>query len=178
MDTLGGFVTNAGKSYPTHQNAGAPVNGVDEVQLLTGGAGISSGSFKLTFINPNTGVSAQTAAIAFNATAAAVLAALQALINFPDTGGATATGGPVNSATAITVTFIDEFSGLNVAQLVADNTLLVGGTVTPSTTTAGVQGTKRGAAKGDLLRDITNAKLYQNTGSVTKPTWGLVGTQT
>jgi hypothetical protein len=178
MDTLGGFETLAGTEYPSWKNAGAPTNGVDEVQRLTGGVGITSGSFKLTFINPNSGVSKQTAAIAFDATAAIILAALRALSNFPDTGGATATGGPINSATPVDITFADEFSGLNVAQLVVDNSLLVGGTITPSTTTAGVPGTSRGAAKGDLLRDTTNAILYQNSGSAQKPTWTKVGTQT
>lgn len=178
MNMLGGFQTNAGTDFPSFENAGVPVNGVDEVQRLTGDVGLASGSFKLTFVNPNSGLSRQTAAIAFNATAAQILAALRALDNFPDTGGATVTGGAINTATPVDITFADEFSGLNIAQLVADNTLLVGGTVVPSTVTAGVLGTKRGAAKGDLLRDTTNAKLYQNQGTAQNPTWGLVGSQT
>jgi hypothetical protein len=180
MNTNGGFVTSAGNPLTGggRKNAGAPTGGTDEVQTLTGGVGITSGTFALTFVNPNTGISAKTAAIVFNATAAAILLALQALVNFPDTGGAVATGGAINTATPVTLTFADEFSGLNVAQLVVDNTLLVGGTVVAATTVPGVAGTGRGAPKGDLLNDTTTPKLYQNTGTATKPTWQVVGSQT
>lgn len=46
------------------------------------------------------------------------------------------------------------------------------GAPTNGTTLAGY------AAKGALLIDITNAKLYINTNTLASPTWTVVGTQT
>lgn len=44
--------------------------------------------------------------------------------------------------------------------------------------TNGASGTQFGvAAKGALLIDSTNAKLYINTGTLASPTWTVVGTQ-
>lgn len=175
MNTLGGFTTLAGTDYPTHSNAGAPTNGVDEVQRLVGTA--TSGQLKLTFVNPLSGVSQQTANIAFDATAAAVQAALLALSNMP-TNGVAGSGGPLGGGN-LDLTFQNDLSGLDIAQLTVQNGTvpLAGGTVTPSTVTAGVPGTKRGASKGDLLRDVDTPNLYQNAGTPQKPNWELVGTQ-
>jgi hypothetical protein len=45
--------------------------------------------------------------------------------------------------------------------------------------TSGASGTQFGvAAKGALLIDTTNAKLYINTNTLASPTWTVVGTQT
>lgn len=45
--------------------------------------------------------------------------------------------------------------------------------------TNGVSGTLAGAAgKGSLVADVTNGKLYINTGTLASPTWTVVGTQT
>jgi len=45
--------------------------------------------------------------------------------------------------------------------------------------TNGTSGTLAGvAAKGAVLSDATNAKLYINTGTLASPTWTVVGTQT
>jgi hypothetical protein len=42
----------------------------------------------------------------------------------------------------------------------------------------GTSGTGAGlAAKGSLCTDVTNAKLYINTGTKASPTWTVVGTQ-
>lgn len=171
METFGGFQTNAGQDYPTLENAGVPVNGVDEVQRLLGAVGISAGTFTVTFTNPITGAVRTTTPIAFNATAAVILAALRALDNFPDAGGAAAAGGPINSAVPVDITFANEFSGRDVVQMTVNNAALVGGVVTPSTVTPGVVGTKRGAGKGKLLVDTTNGTLYQNTGTPERPVW-------
>lgn len=173
MDTLGGFMTNAGT--PDLTNAGPPTDGVDEVQRLVGTA--TSGQLTLTFINPLTGVSKTTADLAFNAAAAAVQAALLALSNMPAAGVA-ASGGPLGTGN-LDLAFQGDLSGLNIAQLVVANGTvpLAGGTVTPSTVTAGVQGTARGAAKGELLKDTTTPKLYQNAGTPQKPVWQKVGPQ-
>ncbi len=87
---------------------------VDEVQTITLGVGVTGGSFTLAFDGePTTG-------IAFNANAAAVESALEALIGIDDV---TVTGsGP------LVVTFDGPLvSGQNVALLVADGTDLIGG---------------------------------------------------
>lgn len=167
--TFGGFTTNAGEEYPTLKNAGVPVNGTDEVQRLAGTA--ATGQFKLTFVNPKSGVSKQTADLPALATDAQVQAALLALANMP-AGAVVAAGGPLGTAN-IDITFQGELSGLNIAQLTVQNGTvpLAGGTVTPSTVTPGVEGTKRGAAKGSLLADTVTPGLYQNSGTAEKPTW-------
>lgn len=174
--TLGGFETLAGEEYPTLKNAGVPVNGVDEVQRLAGTA--ATGQFKATFVNPLSGLSRQTADLPVLATAGQVQTALLALDNMPAAGVA-ATGGPLGTAN-VDLTFQNDLSGLNIAQLTIQNgtTPPAGGTITPSTVTPGVEGTKRGAAKASLLSDTTNALLYQNSGTAQKPTWTKVGTQT
>jgi hypothetical protein len=172
--TNGGSVVTAiaGAGAVVAQNAGAPVNGVDEVQSLASTA--TGGTFALTFTNPLTGVSAKTAPIAFNASAATIQAALRALSNMP-TAGVVGAGGPL--PTAVTLTFAGDLSGIDVPIVVADNALATGGTAVPSTTTAGVSGTERGRGKGSLLSDTTNAILYQNSGTAQKPTWSKVGLQ-
>lgn len=44
--------------------------------------------------------------------------------------------------------------------------------------TNGASGTGAGKApKGSLLSDVTNAKLYINTGTLASPTWTVVGSQ-
>jgi hypothetical protein len=173
MVTNGGFQT-VGGSPTTIQNAGAPTDGVDEVQALDSTA--TGGSFAITFVNPLSGASQKTAAIAWNATKAAVEAALLLLSNMPALGVA-ATGAATVNAGQVVLTFGGVLSGMNVAQLVVDNALATGGTVVASTTTAGVAGTGRGAPKGALLIDNTTPKLWQNSNSETKPVWIKVGTQ-
>lgn len=170
----GGFTTVVGEPLP-RTNAGAPTDGVDEVQAL--GSTATGGSFAITFTNPLNGVAAKTAAIAFNATNAAVQSALLALSNMPASGVASG-GAATVDAGQITLTFGGVLSGLNIAPVVIDNTLATGGTVVASTTTAGVSGTFRGAKKGELLIDSTTPKLHQNSGSAEKPVWSKVGAQT
>jgi len=104
---------------------------VSEVQTLTPTGTIGAGTFTLTARGYTT------SALPFNATAAAIAAALSALPGV----FATATGGPINT-TAVVVTFTD--SG-DVAQLVVNSSLT--GTsplVTPTTTTSGAPTFVRG----------------------------------
>jgi hypothetical protein len=173
MNTNGGFRTLAGNMADSYQNAGAPTNGTDEIQTLTSTG--TGGTFDLTITNPS-GTAQTLTGIAFNVTAAALQTLIQAMANV---GGAniTCAGGPLNT-TPITLTFVGTFSGLDITQVTVSNTNLTGGTVVPSTTTPGVQGTQRGAAKGALLADTTTPKLYQNSGTANKPTWSVVGAQT
>lgn len=169
--TLGGFQTLAGRD--PIRFAGAPVDGVDEVQTLNSTA--TGGTFKVNFTDPRNGQARQTAAIAWNASAAVIIAAMHAVTGVP-AGSFSATGGPINT-TPVVITHIGEFSGLNVAPMTIDNTLATGGTVTVAQTTAGVPGTGRGADKGALLSDTDTPKLHMNTGTKEKPVWGVVGGQ-
>lgn len=108
---------------------------VNEIQTVTITGSPTGGSFTLTF-NAQT-----TAAIAWNATAAAVQTALQALSTI-GAGNVSVTGGP-GPATPYSVTFIGTLAGLNVAQMTASGAGLTGGT-TPAaavtTATPGVSG--------------------------------------
>lgn len=113
--------------------------GTAEVQTLTPTA-VTAGTWTLTIVNPVTGVSATTAPIAFNASAAVIQAAIEALPNV-DPGDVLAAGGPINS-TPVTLTYYGSFIG-NPAQVTISNTGLTG-TIAASTTTAGVAGAADG----------------------------------
>lgn len=107
-----------------------PVCGTAEVQTVTVTGTPTGGTFTLTFDG------ATTAAIAFDAVAADVQSALEALANV-EPGDVTATGGPLPAA--VTVTFTG-FAGTNVPQMTADASGLTGGTdpdVVVATTTEG-----------------------------------------
>lgn len=171
--TNGGFVAKGAAPQPI-ANAGPPTDGVDEVQRLTSTA--TGGTFAVTFINPFTGRSATTAPIVWNATAAAIQAALRALPNMP-AAGVVGSGGPLNSA-FVAVAFAGALSGMDIAPMTVDNALATGGTVVQSTTTAGVAGTGRGQVTGGLLIDTVTPKVHQNAGTAEKPVWQKVGTQT
>lgn len=111
--------------------------GTAEVQTLTKAGTISGGTFTLTFGGETT------AAIAHDANAAAVAAALNALSTVFDAGGVTVTGGPFTGSTPFTVTFGD---GGNRAALTATTTELTGAGagITIAEGTAGVAGATDG----------------------------------
>jgi hypothetical protein len=44
-------------------------------------------------------------------------------------------------------------------------------------TTPGVDATHRGLGAGEYVTDVTNNKLYVNTGTSMAPTWTVVGAQ-
>lgn len=146
-------------------SAGVPGVGTNAVQTLTVTA--TGGTYALGFEG------FWTTALAFNAVAATIQAALEAL---PSVG----TGGIVVTSTGPwTLTF----SGANLARKVVpvigtNNTLATGGTAAIVNTTPGVEAFARGIAKGGLVRDTTNGKLYINTGTPTVPVYAVVGTQT
>lgn len=95
----------------------------DEVQsLIIDGTAPTGGDFTLTFQGQTT------AAIAYNATAAQVKTALDALSNLEVADTATA-GGPL-PGTAVTVTFQGQYAGGDVPALVADGSGLTGGDAT------------------------------------------------
>lgn len=113
--------------------------GTNEVQTVTITGTPTGGTFTLTFAGQTT------AAIAFNASAANVVSALEALSNI-DAGDVSATGGALPGA-AVVVTFAGRYAGINVPVMTGDGALLTGGTpvLTITTTTAGGGGTGVGA---------------------------------
>jgi hypothetical protein len=146
------------------QNAGAPVAGTDAVQTLTITA--TGGTYKLSYDGYTT------PALAYNALAATIQAALRAL---PSVGGAYVT---VTGTGPWTITFSSNLGKKLVPVITVNTSLLTGGTASIANTTPGVSATARGAAVGAELMDTTNAKLYVNTGTPLAPTWTVVGTQT
>lgn len=127
------FVTKS-TSDPTKikifQNLGS---NVDAVQTLTETGSPTGGTFTLTF-NGQT-----TAAIAYDATAAQIASALEALGNIGSSSNITVAGGPINSAN-VTVTFKGLLGNQPVPLTTVNDSGLTGGTspaVTAATTTAG-----------------------------------------
>jgi hypothetical protein len=150
-------------------NAGVPTAAVNEVQTLTLSAAPASGTFRVAFQGQRTGL------LAHNVSAADMQTALRALGTIGANG---VTVGLVDQVYTVT------FGGGNMAGLaqplltIEDNTVKDAGlaavTITPAETVAGVTATGRGAAKGALLIDTTNAKLYINGGTPLVPVWKLV----
>jgi hypothetical protein len=104
-------------------------NGTNEVQSLSTTGTVTAGTFTITYSGQTT------AAIAWNATAAAVQAALEALSNIA-VGDVACTGGPL-PATPVVITFIGNLGNQNVAAMTTTDTL-TGGATAVSTTTGGV----------------------------------------
>ncbi len=146
-----------------YENAGVPVNGTDEVQTLTFGGAPTTGTFVLSFDGH------KTAALAYNISAANLQTALRALPSIGANGVAVGLVGQVYTLT---------FSGGNMAKLAVPQVVVeqndTDQTLTAATTTPGVTATGRGALKGALLIDTTNAKLYINGGTALAPVWKLV----
>lgn len=113
------------------------VGAVSEVQTITIAGVPTGGSFRLRVRLPGGGVE-ETADIAFNAAAAAVDAALEALPSI-GAGDVTCAGGAL-PATPVTVTFSGVLAGTDPAQIEVSDDSLTGGTnpaVSVATTTPG-----------------------------------------
>jgi len=133
---------------------GPAVNpGVNEVQTVTITGTPTGGSFRLTWNGQ------QTAVIAYNATAATVQAALEALSNV-GVGNVSVTGGP-GPGTPYVVTFVGQFASENVAQMTASHTFTGGTTpaIAVTTTTPGAPPTDK--VSGGLG---TGSSIVQNFG--------------
>jgi hypothetical protein len=103
----------------------------NEVQTLTATPTVSGGTYTIAYRGQTT------SAIPYNALAAVVQAALEALPSV-GSGNITVGGGPF-PATPLTFTFTGQLAGQDAAALVRDGTLLTGGgTVAFTTTTPGV----------------------------------------
>lgn len=109
------------------------LDGTNEVQTVTVDA--TAGNFTITYSGQTTG------SLAFNASAATVQTALEALSNLAP-GDVVVTGGPgaAGGGTPYTLTFGGTLASTNVAQVTCGDVDLTGGgdTVTPATGTAGV----------------------------------------
>jgi hypothetical protein len=128
----------------------------NEVQTVTITGGPTGGTFTLTFSGQTT------AAIAYNATAAQVQTALEALSNV-NPGDVTVTG---NAGGPYTVTFGGQYLGDNVTQMTATASLTGGTTpgVTVATTTAG--GTATATDGTQLFRGFLFTEVSFYPGSV------------
>lgn len=129
------------------------IAGTDEVQTVTITGTPTGGDFTLTYSGQTT------AAIAYNANAAAVQSALEALSNIA-VGDVVCTGGAL-PGTAVTVTFRETLGCMNVAQMTADGAGLTGGTtpaVAIATATPGVDSevTVTGSAGGPWTVEFVN----------------------
>lgn len=132
-----------------------------EVQSVAITGTPTGGTFTLTFAGYTT------AAIQYNASAAAVQAALEALPNI-GTDNVTCTGGPL-PGTAVAVTFKGYLAGADVAQMTATASLTGGTTpaVTVSTTTPGA----------DSVTDITAVPMFPLQFSLfMDSSWATLGT--
>ena len=160
------------------ENAGAPGAGTDEVQTLTIGGTPTSGTFTLSFQG------AVTAPIEWSSTNATLVANIDAALGALRTvGGASNVTTAVGTMTAgigtITITFVAALGKLAVPTIVvvANNLAGTSPTVAVAETTPGVTATHRGVAKGTVVTDTTNGKLYINSGTALAPTWTVVGSQ-
>lgn len=157
--------------------AGPPSAGMDEVQTLTIGGTPTGGTFTLVFEGY------ETAAIAWSATNATLLAnidaALEALPNV-GTGGVAAAAGTLTAGIGtVTLTFGGNRTRQAVATITVGANDLTGTapTLAVAETTPGVDASFRGVGKGVVVTDTTNALVYTNTGTALAPTWTKVGTQ-
>ena len=131
-----------------YQNAGAPVQGTNEVQTLTIGGTPEGGTFELAFDGHTS------AAITWSATDATLLAniqaALDAMPNVGTNGFVAAAGTLTDGIGTITLTAGGNLANLAVPTItVADNSLTgTDPTLAVAETTPGVTATARGAAPG------------------------------
>lgn len=160
------------------RNAGVPGAGTDEVWTLTIGGTPTGGTFKLKFGPFVTGD------ITWSSTNATLLAninaALAALPNIQANGFVATAGTLTAGIGTILVTAGGNLTKLAIAELFSVHTNALTGTAPTlgiAETTPGVTATFRGAPKGRLVVDTTNAKQYINTGSALAPTWTVVGSQ-
>lgn len=160
------------------QSAGVPGAGTDCIQTITIGGTPTGGTFRLSYEG------FWTAAITWTATDATLVsnidAALALLPSVASASNVTTAAGTVTSGIGtITVTFVAAL-GKRVCPVMGVSSALTGTapTLACAITTAGVGAFGRGNPKGALAIDTTNGKLYQNSGTDTAPTWGLVGSQT
>jgi hypothetical protein len=161
-----------------YMSSGAPTAGVNEIQTITIGGTPSGGTFILSF---DGFLTTAITWVAVNATLlASIDAALEALPNI-GTGGVTTAAGTLTAGIGtLTVTFTGNNAASAVSTIVVANNSMTGSspTIVCAETTPGVTPSGKGAAIGGTLTDITNGKIYINTGTALAPVWTVVGAQT
>lgn len=159
---------------------GTVTDGVNAKQTLTADIDAVEGSFTITFD------SVKTAAIAWNATAAGVQAALEAHASI-GSGNVSVTGGPVNDHTKpLVVEFIGALAGMPIGALsITDESTLLGAesadvTITPTVdTVTGVVGTARGLPVDTLIWKSDGVGImYYNSGTSNVPVWNAMEQET
>lgn len=153
----------AGSGIRVFSGSGAPVDGTDEVQSIDITGTPTGGTFRLAF-----GVYV-TSALAYNADAATVQAALLALNCFA-TGDLAVAGSNPNFG----VTFGANYGKSNQPLFTLNDNSLTGGSspdVSFSTDTAGVAATLAGQPVGTLYVDSATGAIYANTGTGLDPAW-------
>lgn len=150
----------SGDVFAKSMTAGQTLGGItNELQTVTITGTPTGGTFTLTLDGFTT------ATIAYNATAAAVQTALEALPNL-EVGDVTVGGGP-GPGTPYTVTFTGSLGGVNVSQMTAAHAFTGGASpnISVATTTPGtdavsdVPAVPAGAVLGDVYLDTTWAGL-------------------
>lgn len=158
------------------ENAGAPGAGTNEVQTLTIGGTPTGGTFKLALGTMQTG------AITWSSTNATLLANINTALDAVfGTASIVATDSTLTAGIGdLLLTFSgNEYAKRAVDLMTATNSLTgTSPTLAIAETTPGVSATPYRVAKGGLVTDTTNGKLYINTGTAYAPTWTVVGAQT
>ena len=157
----GGVIIEGGPPQELSGSA-APVDGTDEVQILTITA--DEGTYKIGFNGW------YTTALAWNANSAAVQAAMRLL---PPINGANVT---VTGDAPHTITFVAALGKEDQPLCTTDTAALynsnpTAGTAVVTQSVAGVTATGRGAPAGTLYTRTTTGVRYANTGTALAPTW-------
>jgi len=141
----------AGGATVTRLTAGSAAGEQDEIQTVTITGTPTGGTFTLTFDGE------ETAAIAYDANAAAVQSALEALSNI-GSGGVVCAGGAL-PGTPVTVTFSGAaFTDSDVPLLVANGALLTGGTDPAVSVVETQEGSDGTGAPASLIRGFVYSK--------------------
>lgn len=152
IDNIAFDFTRDGVSWNAHSFGGVltdaitPTPGTNETQTITITGTPTGGTFTLTFMGETTGT------IAFDATSAAVVTALEALPNI-GAGGVTATGGAL-PGTPVVVTFKLQWASQNVPMMVDNDAGLTGGTAPAVAITE--------SAAGAPLTELSNIPVAGN----------------
>lgn len=139
----------------------------DDKQQIAFSATPISGAFTLTVVNPLTNVSATATSVAYNTSAAAVQAVLEALVNI-SVGDVTCTGGPL-PGTPIAVQFGGDFAGATVMLMTATDTLSTGDVVITRLVTGQSQGDVQKILARWKRAEIWTASTVYNVGAVVIP---------
>jgi len=113
---------------------GQITSSANALQTISDTPTITAGTFTISGTNPLTGETFTTAAIAYDATAAAVATAVQTALG---SGGTVTGGGGALPGTDVTLTFSGAYAGRPVALMTISSAGLTGGTLAIANTTVG-----------------------------------------